>query len=55
MNLKGFSMRTNNEKQIAKCYNKDWEYVASHKTDIIERFKKLGWTPPSERKQINGR
>lgn len=45
-------MNTKTKKPIkAKCFDKDWEYVSSCKTNIIDRFKKLGWIPPSEVKE----
>jgi hypothetical protein len=27
-----------------------WVYVPAEKTDILARFKKLGWVPPTEEK-----
>lgn len=28
--------------------NINWKYIPSSKTNIFERLKELGWTPPSE-------
>jgi hypothetical protein len=44
-------MKTNKKKPEAKCFDKDWKYITSHKTNILDRFKKLGWIPPSELKE----
>jgi hypothetical protein len=27
---------------------KDIKYVPSHKTNVLETLKRIGWTPPSE-------
>ena len=35
-------------KPIAKCYDSSWVYVKAVETDVIKRFKSLGWIPPSE-------
>ncbi len=30
----------------------DFTYVPSTKTNIVESFRKMGWTPPSELKSL---
>jgi hypothetical protein len=30
--------------------NPDWKYVPANRTDILARFRAMGWTPPSESK-----
>ena len=35
-------------KPMAKCFDKDWVYVKAVETDVIKRFKSLGWKAPSE-------
>ena len=35
-------------KTIAKCYDSNWVYVKAVETDILKRFKALGWKAPSE-------
>jgi hypothetical protein len=29
----------------------DWKYIPACSTNVMERFKQYGWTPPSERKE----
>lgn len=37
------------EKRIWKMSNlRNIKYVPSHKTNILETLKRIGWTPPSE-------
>lgn len=31
--------------------NPDWKYIPSNSTNILARFKAMGWTPPSEVKE----
>ena len=35
-------------KSRAKCFDKDWVYVKAVETDVLKRFKSLGWKAPSE-------
>ena len=35
-------------KTIAKCYDSNWVYIKAVETDILKRFKALGWKAPSE-------
>lgn len=35
-------------KPIAKCYDSSWVYVKAVETDVLKRFKALGWKAPSE-------
>ena len=31
-----------------------WRYVPAEQTDILAKFKELGWVPPTEQKENNG-
>lgn len=44
----GNTMTKKKIKTIAKCYDSSWVYVKAVETDVIKRFKSLGWIPPSE-------
>ena len=35
-------------KPIAKCFDSNWVYVRAVETDVLKRFKSLGWKAPSE-------
>jgi hypothetical protein len=35
-------------KPIAKCFDNNWVYVKAVETDVLKRFKALGWKAPSE-------
>ena len=35
-------------KLIAKCFDSNWVYIKAVETDVIKRFKAMGWIPPSE-------
>jgi hypothetical protein len=41
------------KKEVAHFQNPHWEYVPSLSTNVMQRFKALGWTPPSENKPTN--
>jgi hypothetical protein len=30
--------------------NPDWKYIPANRTNILARFRAMGWTPPSEAK-----
>ncbi len=34
--------------QRASLLNPDWKYVPAVSTDILDRFRAMGWVPPSE-------
>lgn len=34
--------------QRASLLNPDWEYIPAASTDILARFRAMGWVPPSE-------
>jgi len=36
--------------QRASLLNPDWEYIPAASTDILARFRAMGWVPPSEAK-----
>ena len=31
--------------------NPDWKYTPSNRTNILARFKAMGWVPPSEARE----
>jgi hypothetical protein len=35
--------------------NPNWRYVPSASTNVLQRFKALGWVPPSEQKNATTR
>jgi uncharacterized protein (DUF2235 family) len=39
------------KKQIPLCFDPTWKYVKAVETDIMKRFRSMGWTPPSELKE----
>ena len=44
----GHNLTKKKAKPIAKCYDSNWVYVKAVETDVIKRFKSLGWKAPSE-------
>ncbi len=34
--------------QRASLLNPDWKYVPAASTNILDRFRAMGWVPPSE-------
>ena len=44
----GNNMTKKKTKPIAKCYDSSWVYVKAVETDVLKRFKALGWKAPSE-------
>ena len=48
MSTQGVTMTKKKTKIIAKCYDSNWVYVKAVETDILKRFKALGWKAPSE-------
>lgn len=38
-----------NIKPVPQWQNPNWVYTPSVATDILSRFKQLGWIPPSEK------
>ncbi len=40
----------NQSPQQARLLNPNFVYVPASKTDIVKRFRNLGWIPPSELK-----
>jgi hypothetical protein len=40
----------NKSTRQARLLNPDFKYVPASKTDIVKRFRDLGWIPPSELK-----
>ena len=48
MSTQGVTMTKKKTKTIAKCYDSNWVYVKAVETDILKRFKALGWKAPSE-------
>jgi hypothetical protein len=36
-------------KGSALFWNPNWKYIPAVKTDILQRFKEMNWTPPSQR------
>jgi hypothetical protein len=34
----------------ASLLNPNWKYIPAAQTDIMKRFRAMGWVPPSERK-----
>jgi len=37
-------------KPVSYWHIKEWKYVPACSTNVLERFKATGWTPPSEHK-----
>ena len=37
---------------MRKIDNIDWHYIKAEKTNVLEKLKSLGWTPPSEDKRF---
>jgi hypothetical protein len=37
--------------QRASLLNPNWRYVPAASTNILERFRAMGWVPPSEAKK----
>jgi hypothetical protein len=35
-------------KQLPKWKDPNWSYIPSASTNVLKRFKSLGWNPPSE-------
>jgi hypothetical protein len=43
----------NNKKQqpMPSVLNPKWQYVPASSTDVLARFRSLGWVPPTEKKR----
>jgi hypothetical protein len=43
------------KKEPKVCYwnDKNWKYIPSVSTNIMARFKAMGWIPPSETKHLS--
>ena len=39
-------------KPIAKCFDSNWVYIKAVETDVLKRFKALGWKAPSEELRV---
>jgi hypothetical protein len=37
--------------QRSSLLNPNWKYVPAASTNILERFRAMGWVPPSEAKK----
>jgi hypothetical protein len=48
MSIQGNKMTKKKTKPIAKCFDSNWVYVRAVETDVLKRFKSLGWKAPSE-------
>jgi hypothetical protein len=45
-------MNDNKKQQpIPSVYNSQWKYTPSSSTNVLARFKAMGWVPPSEKKR----
>lgn len=42
---------TQRENQRPLCFDPNWKYIKAVETDIMKRFRSMGWTPPSELKE----
>ena len=36
----------------ASLLNPNWKYIPAAQTDIMKRFRAMGWVPPSEKKML---
>lgn len=43
---------TQQRKPAALCFDPNWKYIKAVETDIVKRFKSMGWTPPSELREV---
>ena len=43
----------NQSPRQSRLLNPDFKYVPASKTDVLKRFRDLGWIPPSELKARN--
>jgi hypothetical protein len=44
-------IKTNDQSPLQpRLLNPDFKYVPASKTDVLKRFRDLGWIPPSELK-----
>jgi len=49
----GGKMTNKKRKQASKelkalCWDSKWTYIPAVKTNILQRFREMNWTPPSE-------
>jgi len=42
-------MKRRNSPQRARCLDPDWKYIPAVSTNVLQRFKDMGWQPPSEK------
>lgn len=39
-------------KKACHIFDANFKYIPSIKTDIVKRFRKMGWVPPSETRSL---
>jgi hypothetical protein len=39
------------QQPIPSVYNSQWKYTPASSTNVLARFKAMGWVPPSEEKK----
>ena len=52
MKLKLRSVKPVDDMPVFNILDRRFKYVPASKTNILKRFRAMGWVPPSERKNI---